>query len=106
MIDRSKINGDRLVDMLMTTRMGNTNAWWHSVEFIESYVPENPGPDYRPNKVSIRCGGSFLRHIGFGHYIWDLHYGEDSEFHSHEMALLCLRDAPVPPFCLRDEYRS
>lgn len=104
MIDQSKINGQKLISMMLDHMCGNYNAWWKLVEFVENYIPPHPRPNYKPNKVSIYCqNAGFLRHIGHGTYIWDIHYGEDSEFGTHENALLCLMKAPVPPQLLKRE---
>ncbi len=103
MIDQSKIDGQKLVRTMLDDCCGNFNAWWKLVEFVENYIPPFPPPNYQPAKVSIKCGGIFLRHVGHGMYIWDIHYGEDSEFGTHENALLCLMKAPVPPSLLKRE---
>lgn len=104
MIDQTKINGQKLVSNMLDSLGGNYNAWWKLIEFEENYMPPYPQPDTKPTKVSIRCGKSlYLRHLGHGTYIWDMHYGEDSEFYTHENALLCLMKAPVPPYLLRRE---
>lgn len=61
----------------------------------------NQIPEEIPTEYCQNAG--FLRHIGHGTYIWDIHYGEDSEFGTHENALLCLMKAPVPPQLLKRE---
>ncbi len=101
MIDTSKINGQKLIDLMLDDCGGNINKWWRKVEFVENYMPPYPTEDTKPTKVSIKCENSFLRHLGHGRYVWDFHYGEDSEFGTHENALLCLMEAPVPPFFLK-----
>lgn len=103
MIDTSKINGNKLIDIILDDACGNINKWWDLVEFVEGYMPPYPRPETRPTKLSIKCGNSYLRHLGHGTYIWDGHYGEDSEFDNHEFSLLCLMRAPVPPHLLKDE---
>jgi len=101
MIDISKIDGQRLISVMLDDVCGNYNRWRSQVEFVENYIPPFPGKDYKPNKVSIKCGEVFLRDIGYGRYIWDIHYGKDSEFGTHENALLCLMVAPVPPWLIK-----
>lgn len=97
MIDRTKINGDKLVKILLDDICGNWNPWWKHVEFIEGYMPPFPNKDTTPTRVSIKCGEVFLRRLCHGRYIWDIHYGKDSEFFTQENALLCMQYAPVPP---------
>jgi hypothetical protein len=101
MIDKSKINGQELIETLLDTVCGNYNKWWELVEFEENYMPKFPHKDSKPTKISIKCGESYLRDLGHGCFIWDMHYGKDSEFFTHENALLCLMKAPVPPFLLK-----
>lgn len=89
--------------MMLSDISGNYNPWWSKVEFVEGYMPPFPRPDTGPTKVSLKCGDSFLRDLGRGRFIWDTHYGEDSDFFTQENALLCLMDAPVPPWLLKQE---
>jgi hypothetical protein len=103
MIDKTKIDGQKLINMMLDDVCGNLNKWWSRVEFVENYMPRFPREDTKPTKVSVKCGENFLRHIGFGRYIWDMHYGKDSEFGTQENALLCLMNAPVPPWLLSAE---
>lgn len=103
MINQSKIDGQKLVRIMLSDLCGNFNAWWRLVEFEENYVPPFADEGRKPIKVSIKCGGSYLRDLGHGLYVWDFHYGEDSEFGTHENALLCLMKAPVPPSLLKRE---
>lgn len=103
MIDRSKINGDKLIELLLYDYSGNYNIWRRMVEFVDNYIPPNPSPNTKPTRVSIKCGWLFLRHIGLSTFIWDIHCGEDSEFYSHENALLALMHAPIPHWMIDKE---
>lgn len=103
MIDKSSIDAARLLDLIFSDSCGNFNAWWACVEFIKDYMPPYPRPDTRPTKLSVKAGGSFLRDMGHGYFVWDVHYGEDSEFRTPEHAILALMKAPVPPFFLKQE---
>jgi len=103
MIDRSMIDTEKLLDAIMDDCAGNVNRWWRLVEIVKDCMPPYPINDTRPTKFSIKCGESYLRDLGWGHFIWDLHYGEASEFHTPEYAILALMKAPVPPFLLNWE---
>jgi hypothetical protein len=102
MIDQSKIDGQKLISMMLDDTCGNYNAWWRLVEFVDNYTPRFLPDGHEITKVSIKCGESYLRRFG-RKYIWDFHYGKDSEFGTHENALICLMDAPVPPWLLKRE---
>ena len=84
MIDRSKINGDRLMDALLAERFRD---WLGSVDIVEGIAPPGGG---KPIKVGIRRDGLFLRHVGFGTYMWDELHAVDCECHTYEHALLRL----------------
>src|ERR1700685_4095045 len=101
MILKNEINPEKLLDLIMDDCHGNYNAWWRNVEFIRDYMPPFPLPDTKPTRCSIKCGEVFLRDLGHGIFIWDIHYGEDSEFTTPEHALLVLMKAPVPPGLLK-----
>jgi hypothetical protein len=103
MIDRSKIDTARLLDLMLDDCGGNINRWWRLVEFVSDYMPPYPRPDTKPTKCSIKCRSNFLRDLGRGVFVWDFHYGEASEFFTPEQALLALMKAPVPPFLLKLE---
>lgn len=102
-MDRSKINSDKLLDLILDDCSGNINRWWGCVEFVQDYMPPFPREDTRPTKCSLKCGESFLRDLGRGVFIWDIHYGKDSEFYTPEGALLALMKAPVPPSLMKEE---
>ena len=89
MIDHSKFNTSRLVDLML----GYT--WQHQAEIVPDYMPPNPRDDTRP-KCVVKFVDRFLRfsHGPLQGYSWDL-YGDD--FHSPELALLALSQAPPPP---------
>lgn len=100
MIDRSLINTERLLDMILDDCAGNINRWWRLVEFVKDYKPRFSQQGEKPTQCSILCGGVFLRDLGRGVFIWDTHYGAASEFYTPEQALLALMKAPVPPHLL------
>lgn len=102
-MNRSSFNAEKLLDLILDDCHGNTNAWWKAVEIVADYMPPFPRPDTKPTKCSIKCGESFLRDLGHGYFVWDIHYGEDSEFYTPEEALLALIRAPVSPYVLRRE---
>ena len=98
MIDRSQFSLDRLLSILLDTQHGNRNKWWDRCELIETKQPKR-----WPESWGVRCKESWLRRISGSECIWDIPYGEDSEFYSPEHALLALLAAPVPPFLLKPE---
>jgi hypothetical protein len=97
------INAQKFLDNILSDCAGNVNKWWDLVEIVFDYMPPYPDDDEKPTKCSVKCGNSFLRDLGHGYFVWDIHYGEASEFHNPENALLALMNAPVPPWLLRDE---
>jgi hypothetical protein len=103
MIDRTLIDPARLLDMILDDCAGNINRWWRLVEIVKDYMPPYPREDTRPTACSVKCGGVFLRDLGRGVFIWDIHYGEASEFFTPEGAILALMKAPVPPWLLKAE---
>lgn len=103
MIDRKFIDAERLLDLILSDSSGNVNAWWACVEFVKDYMPPYPRPETRPTRLSIKAGSSFLRDLGHGYFVWDIHYGEDSEFRTPEHAILALMKAPVPPYFIKSE---
>ena len=103
MIDRSKIDTEKLLSIILDDCCGNINKWWDAVEIIVDYMPSDTAANTRPTKCSLKCGGLFLRDLGWGRFIWDAHYGQESELHSPENAVLVLMQAPVPPFLLKPD---
>lgn len=103
MIDRSMIDPRKLLDLMLDDCAGNINPWWRLVEFVKDYEPRFAQPNEKPTRCSIKCGDSFLRDLGRGVFIWDIHYGDASEFFTPEQALLALTKAPIPPFVLKPE---
>jgi hypothetical protein len=101
MIDKSTIDANRLLDLILNDYAGNVNYWWRMVEIVKDYIPPHPSPDTKPTRCSIKCGECYLRDLGRGIFVWDFHYGEASEFLTPEQAILSLMKAPVPPFLLK-----
>lgn len=98
MIDRSQFSLERLLNMLLDTHFGNRNKWWDVCEIVETEQPKR-----WPESWGVRCKERWLRRIPGSECIWDILYGEDSEFYSPEHALIALLVAPVPPFLLKPE---
>jgi hypothetical protein len=94
-IDRSLFTLDRLLDQMLDTVHGSRNYWWHLAEIVPAFMPPYPREDTRPTCV-VRVRGSFLRYsVGPRQgFFWDM-YGDN--FHTPELALLALLQAPVPP---------
>lgn len=90
----------KLVNLLLTQH------WMHECNIIPAYMPPFPHDDTRPRCVvqfTYQDGSMvYLRHSlgplqGHG---WDI-YGDD--YHSPELALIALSQAPAPPridFCI------
>lgn len=102
-MNRDIIDPNKLLDFILNDCAGNINKWWQLVEFVKDYMPPFPRPDTKPTKCSVKCGETFLRDLGRGVFVWDIHYGEASEFFTPEQGLLALMKAPVPPHLLKSE---
>lgn len=93
--DPSQFDMDKLVRLLLTQH------WMHECQIITDWMPNFPRPDTQP-KCVVRYyyeganDDTFLRYSKgpLQGYFWDV-YGED--FHSPELALLALSQAPAPP---------
>ena len=86
--DTSKINGQKLVNLLLT------QLWQHQCEIIPDYMPPLPGKDTIPTCV-IKHGEYFLRYSKgpLQGFFWDV-YGDD--FQSPELALIALSQCQPP----------
>lgn len=93
-LDASQFKPQKLVNLLLTQH------WMHECKIIPDYMPPFPGKDTRPTcqihyvyKDGTDTGLRYSRGPlqGFG---WDS-YGDD--FHSPELALVALSQAPPPP---------
>lgn len=95
MLDPKMFTVERLLAAMFDTAFGNRNPWWVLAEIVPAYMPPYLNEWTRP-KCVVRCGESFLRYsVGPQQgYFWD-GYGDD--FHTPELALLALREAPIPP---------
>ena len=96
MIDYQLFHLDDLLNAMLDTMHGNVNKWVEQCEIVRSPRYTAGGHEYWAVRVR---GSSYLRRIG-SQCIWDVFYGEDSEFWSPEHALLALLKAPVPPSLL------
>ncbi|ARK07559.1 hypothetical protein LAV_00184 [Sphingobium phage Lacusarx] len=85
---------DKLIRLLLSQH------WQHECDIIVNYMPPYPRPDTQPRCVVRYCYDDgtehFLRHSAgpMQGYFWDI-YGDD--FHSPELALLSISNAPAPP---------
>lgn len=93
-LDASKFNTQRVVNLLLTQH------WMHECEIIPDYMPPFPGKDTRPTcQVWYHYKGGEQTGLRYSKgplqgYTWDS-YGDD--FHSPELALIALSQAPAPP---------
>ena len=106
MIDRSIFDPKRLLDTLLDDCAGNRNVWWRRCEIVRvADCTHSNGATIQskrhPDSWCVRCDESYLRMLRGNHAIWDIFYGEDSEFSTPEYALLALLTAPVPPQLLK-----
>jgi hypothetical protein len=92
--DASRFDVQRLVNLLLTQH------WMHECKIIPDYMPPYPRADTRstcqvwyPYKDGSETGLRYSKGPLQG-YFWD-NYGED--FHSPELALIALSQAPAPP---------
>lgn len=92
--DPSQFDMDKLVRLLLTQH------WMHECAIIPDYMPPHPHKDTRPTcqvwytypdgaRTGLRYSAGPLQG-----YFWDM-YGAD--FHSPELALIALSQAPAPP---------
>lgn len=92
--DASKFDAQKLINYLLSQH------WMHEVRIIPDYMPPFPREDTRPRcavyftykdgkEVGLRYSRGPLQ--GFG---WDT-YSDD--FHSPELALIAISQAPAPP---------
>jgi hypothetical protein len=93
-MDASKFDAHRLVCLLLTQH------WMHECKIIPDYMPPFPREDTRPTcqvhyvyKDGSDTGLRYSKGPLQG-YTWDI-YGDD--FHSPELALIALSQAPAPP---------
>lgn len=92
--DPAQFKMDKLVRLLLR------DHWMHEAKITPDYMPPHPRPDTRPRCTVSWTGPdgqtTWLRHsLGpLQGYSWDS-YGDD--FHSPELALLALSQAPAPP---------
>ena len=113
MIDRSLLDGSKLIAAMLSTSYGNVNKWMDLVEIVPDYMPPFPLDDVP--SIQVRClvrsdepvpgpgtvtgRYTYLRHAGHagwqcGGYVWDC-YG--THWIDVEHALLAVIHAPVPP---------
>lgn len=107
MIDPSLFTVERLLATMLDDMFGNVDRWRKFAEIVLDYRAPFAAPD-EPAKVVVRytpTGGRsvvFLRYSKGPRqgYSWDI-YGDN--FHTPELALLALLQAPVPPSTQRAE---
>lgn len=92
--DASRFDTQRIVNLLLTQH------WMHECKIIPDYMPPYPGKDTCPTcqihyvyKDGSDTGLRYSKGPLQG-YSWDV-YGDD--FHSPELALVALSQAPPPP---------
>lgn len=92
--DPAQFDMDKLVKLLLTQH------WMHECQIIPKYMPNFPREDTQPTCVvryyyADQEDHSFLRYSNgpLQGYFWDV-YGDD--FHSPELALLAISQAPAP----------